>query len=62
MDGGWIGYTQGDLCDHLFSAKKFDFRPTRRQQHLSMVCDAHTTTFGFRRISWLGCNSCCTKP
>ena len=33
------------LCDQFLSAKKCDFRPTRRQQHLGMVCDSDTATF-----------------
>ena len=33
------------LCAQFLSAKKFDFRRTRQQQYLGMVCDSDTATF-----------------
>ena len=33
------------LCGQFLSAKKCDFRPTRQQQYLGMVCDSDTATF-----------------
>ena len=33
------------FCDQLLSAKKCDFRPTRQQQYLGMMCDSDTATF-----------------
>ena len=33
------------LCSQFLSAKKCDFRPTRQQQYLGMVCDSDTATF-----------------
>ena len=32
------------LCGQFLSAKKCDFRPTRQQQYLGMVCDSDTAT------------------
>ena len=32
------------LCGQFLSAKKCDFRPTRQQQYLGMVCNSDTAT------------------
>ena len=33
------------LCGQFLSAKKCDFRPTRLQKYLGMLCDSDTASF-----------------
>ena len=33
------------MCGQFLSAKKCDFRPTRQQQYLGIMCDSNTATF-----------------